>query len=141
MLAKTYAGKSTNQQEWLPIHLLQEKAFQYARENIAPNYIPKLDRIDVRPDKGVVKFVFVEGYWGVQICATTGDLLHVERRTADFIENVHDGSVLDYLAGTDGVLKLAYTTMMGSALVLFTITGFWLWYGPKSFKRHRSAFD
>ena len=44
----------------------------------------------------MVKFVFVEGYWGVQLDCTTGELLHLERRPADFIENLHDGSFFDY---------------------------------------------
>ncbi len=139
LLAKTYAGKSTDQKNWMPMHLLQERALQYAREHISDDYQAKVDRIDVRPDKGIVKFVFVEDYWGLQIDATTGELLHVERRTADLIENIHDGSVLDYLAGTDGIFKLIYTSIMGLALTLFTITGFWLWYGPKNFKKHRDA--
>lgn len=139
MLAKSYAGKSTDQRDWKPMHELQDAAFRYAREYISAEYQPKVDRIDVRPDKGMVKFVFVEAYWGVQIDATTGELLHVERRTSDLIENVHDGSVLDYLAGTDGGFKLVYTTVMGAALTLFTVTGFWLWYGPKNFRKHREA--
>ena len=80
----------------------------------------------------MVKFVFVEGYWGIQIDCATGNLLHIERRRSDFIENIHDGSILDYLTGTSGEqIKLVYTSMMGVALLTFTITGFWLWLGPK----------
>ncbi|HEX8337897.1 MAG TPA: hypothetical protein VF621_14265, partial [Pyrinomonadaceae bacterium] len=81
---------------------------------------------------------------GVQLDGATGEVLHVERRRADFIENLHDGSILDYLAGTEGgQIKLAYTSIMGLALLTFTVTGFWLWYGPKRFraksKYHRHA--
>ena len=113
------------------------------RESVSPDLSLELDRIDIRPDKGVVKFVFVEHYWGVQLDGATGEVLHIERRRADFIENVHDGSVLDYLAGTGGQIKLAYTSIMGVALLTFTLTGFWLWYGPKRFRAksryHRQA--
>lgn len=137
LLAKSHTGRSTDPKDWLPLHLLQEHALRHARERISPDYAPKIDRIDARPDKGMVKFVFVEAYWGVQIDMTTGELLYLERRTADLIENIHDGSVLDYLAGTDGQIKLIYTSIMGGSLFLFVVTGFWLWYGPKSFKRHR----
>jgi hypothetical protein len=71
----------------------------------------------------------------VQLDCTTGELLHIERRRSDFIENIHDGSILDYVIETDGEqIKLVYTTIMGGALLLFTISGFWLWYGPKKFK-------
>ena len=80
ILAKSYAGTSTDMKTWLPIDVLTEKAIQAARASISPDISPAIDRIDVRPDKGMVKFVFVEGYWGVQIDAATGNLLHVERR-------------------------------------------------------------
>lgn len=143
ILAKTYQGSSADLKDWLPIHVLQEKAVGVMRESAPPGLSLELDRVDIRPDKGVVKFVFVEHYWGVQLDGATGEVLHVERRRADFIENVHDGSILDYLAGTGGQIKLAYTSIMGLALLTFTVTGFWLWYGPKRFraksKYHRHA--
>lgn len=138
ILPESYTGKSADPNHWLPIHVLQEKAFTIARAQISPTMSLELDRIDIRPDKGMVKFVFIEDYWGLQIDCTTGELLHIERRHADLIENIHDGSVLDYLAGTSyGQLKLAYTSVMGSALLTFTITGFWLWFGPKRFRAAR----
>ena len=135
ILPKTYAGISTDQTRWLPVHVLHEKAVAIAREQISPDLSLELERIDIRPDKGMVKFVFIEDYWGVQLDCTTGDLLHIERRRSDFIENIHDGSILDYLFGTnDEPVKLVYTSIMGSALLTFTITGFWLWYGPKRYR-------
>lgn len=136
ILPKSYSGKSTDMKDWLPVDALHQKALTVAREQISPDLSTELERIDFRPDKGMVKFVFVEDYWGVQIDCTTGELLHIERRRSDFIENIHDGSILDYLIDTDGEqFKLVYTTIMGGALLLFTISGFWLWYGPKQFKR------
>lgn len=135
ILADTIRGKSANPDDWLPIHTLQEKAIKLARDNISPDISPRIDRIDVRPDKGMAKFIFVQDYWGIQIDCTTGELLHVERRKSDFIENIHDGSILDVLAGTSGGwFKLVYTSVMGTALLTFTISGFWLWYGPKQFR-------
>ena len=102
ILAKTYQGSSADLKDWLPIHVLHQKALAVLRESVSPDLSLELDRIDIRPDKGVVKFVFVEHYWGVQLDGATGEVLHLERRRADFIENVHDGSILDYLAGTGG---------------------------------------
>ncbi len=135
ILAKSYSGKSTDTRDWLPIHQLQENAIRAAREQIDPNMSVVIDRIDIRPDKGMVKFVFAEGYWGVQIDCTSGELLHVERRRSDLIENIHDGTIVDYLLGmTSGQFKLVYTSVMGTALLIFTITGFWLWHGPKKFR-------
>jgi hypothetical protein len=136
ILPKSYQGKSTDVKDWLPVDVLHQKALTVVREQISPDVSLELDRIDFRPDKGMVKFVFVEGFWGVQLDCTTGELLHVERRRSDFIEKIHDGSILDYLTGTNGEqIKLFYTSLIGSALLLFTITGFWLWYGPKQFKK------
>ena len=41
------------------------------------------------------------------------------------------------ILGTDyGQIKLVYTSIMGTALLIFTITGFWLWYGPKRYRAH-----
>lgn len=136
ILSKSYQGVSTDMKDWLPVDILHQKALTVARERISPDMSLELQRIDFRPDKGMVKFVFVEDYWGLQLDCTTGELLHIERRHSDFIENVHDGLILDYLTGTDGEqFKLVYTTIMGGALLLFTISGFWLWYGPKQFKK------
>jgi uncharacterized iron-regulated membrane protein len=132
ILADSYRGTSTDMKDWLPIDVLSRRAIETARDTISPDISFEIDRIDLRPDKGMVKFIFVQGYWGVQLDAATGNLLHVERRRSDFIENVHDGSILDYLVGTSGgQIKLVYTSIMGLALVSFTITGFWLWLGPK----------
>jgi hypothetical protein len=132
ILPKSHQGSSLNQQDWLPIHVLHENAIRIARSKISPDLSLELERIDIRPDKGMVKFVFVEGYWGVQLDCTTGDLLHIERRRSDLIENIHDGSFLDYLFETDHEqVKLGYTSVMGLALLTFTTTGFWLWYGPR----------
>ena len=136
ILADSHQGSSTDLKDWLPLEVLHQKAVAALRASVSPDLSLELDRIDVRPDKGMVKFVFVEHYWGVQLDGATGELLLVERRRADFIENVHDGSVLDYLAGTGGQIKLAYTSVMGTALLIFTATGFWLWYGPKRFRAH-----
>ena len=139
ILAKTHQGSSADLKEWLPIHILHGKAIAVLRESVSPDLSLELERIDIRPDQGAVKFVFTEHYWGVQLDGATGEVLHLERRRADFVENVHDGSILDYLAGTSGEkIKLAYTSVMGVALLTFTTTGFWLWYGPKRFRAKRS---
>lgn len=138
ILPKSYKGKSTNPKDWLTLDDLHNRAVKIAHEQISPELSIELERIDVRPDKGMVKFVFIQDYRGIQLDLTTGELLHIERRNSDFIENIHDGSILDYLAGTDGeYLKLFYTSMMGLSLLTFTITGFWLWFGPKRLKAAR----
>ncbi|MBX2890058.1 MAG: hypothetical protein KF734_03965 [Saprospiraceae bacterium] len=74
----------------------------------------KIERIDVRHDKGMLKFVFAEQYVGMQMDGATGKLLHLEQRRSGFIENIHDGSILDKYVGTsNGQLKLVYTSITG----------------------------
>jgi hypothetical protein len=97
-----------------------------------------LDRIDVRKDKGMVKFVFANHFWGLQLDGATGALLQIEQRRSDYIEKIHDGSILDfYFKTSNGQIKLVYTSIMGFALLIFTITGFWLWYGPKRMRKNQ----
>lgn len=135
LLSASHEGRSVDPRDWLPVHVLHEKAVRAARENISPDLSLELERIDIRPDKGMAKFVFAEGYWGVQLDCSTGELLHIERRRSDLIENIHDGSFVDKVLGTGGEqFKLVYTSVMGIALLVFTASGFWLWYGPKRFR-------
>lgn len=139
ILPESFQGSSTDLKDWKSIDSLHAIACRIAKDSISPELSMELERIDARPDKGMVKFVFTDGYWGIQLDGATGNLLHIERRRSDFIENIHDGSVLDYIFKTNNeILKLVYTTIMGLSLLLFTITGFWLWFGPKMMKRKLS---
>jgi uncharacterized iron-regulated membrane protein len=137
LLSKTKQGTSTELKNWQPIDSLQKAAFFYLKEKVSDDVSLEIDRIDIRKNKGVIKFIFTE-YYGIQLDGVTGDLLLFERRYSDFIENIHDGSALDVYFKTKGnPIKLVYTTIMSIALLLFTITGFWLWLGPKRMKRNR----
>jgi len=135
LLAPTIEGSSTDLKEWLPMDSLHSIACRVLHDSVSADLSLDLDRIDIRKEKGVVKFVFTEHYWGIQLDGATGKLLQIERRRSDFVENIHDGSILDNYLGTNGIIKLIYTTVMGIALLIFTITGFWLWYGPKRMRR------
>lgn len=140
LLAKSYAGVSTDPKRWLPVDSLQRIAFQTLRDSVSADVSTDLDRIDIRPQKGMVKFVFADHYWGIQLDCTTGRVLHVERRRSDFIEHLHDGSYVDSLLGIgDQPVKLAYTTITGVALLIFSITGFYLYYGPKRIRKQKLA--
>lgn len=132
ILAPTYQGSSTDLEEWLDLDSLRLIAYQALHREVDSTLSLALDRIDCRPEKGTVKFVFADHYWGVQVDAATGRVLHLEHRTADLLENIHDGSILDKQLNTAGdYLKLIYISLMGLALLGFSVTGFWLWYGPK----------
>ena len=132
LLPKTYTGTSTNLKDWLSVDSLQKMASRYMLDSVSSTASLALERIDLRPEKGVAKFVYEEDFLGLQLDGATGKLLHIDKRRSDFIEKVHDGSILDlYFKTSGGQIKLIYTTIMGLALLVFTVTGFWLWYGPK----------
>lgn len=136
ILAPTQQGTSANPGEWLPVDSLSKLANRYLADSVSASLSTKLDRIDIRPAKGIAKFVFAEHYWGLQLDCTSGQLLSVEQRGSDFLEDLHDGSLFDSILQTGGEgMKLGYTAIMGLSLLLLTLTGFWLWYGPKRIRR------
>lgn len=136
ILPPTQKGSSVNLNTWLPLDSLQQLA-QQALQQSYPNYSPAIARLDVRPKKGMLKVLFEEHHIGVQLDGATGAILSIASRHSDWIENLHDGSIVDDWLGTQGCFKLFYTTLMSLALLLFTVTGFWLWYGPKHLRKKR----
>src|SRR5262245_3038059 len=50
-----------------------------------------IERVDVRPGKGILK-VRAHSGWEVPIDGQTGEVLHVAYRRSDLIESLHDGS-------------------------------------------------
>lgn len=89
-----------------------------------------IERIDARPDKGIIKVVYLN-YWEVQVDGKSGKALSVAPRHADWIEHIHDGSII-----SDG-FKLLYTNYIGLGLMTMSITGFWLWYGPRRIRQKK----
>lgn len=51
-----------------------------------------LDRVDVKPDKGTVKFITSDGL-EVQVDMATGAVLQIAVRQSDWFEKLHDGSL------------------------------------------------
>jgi uncharacterized iron-regulated membrane protein len=135
LLAPTKEGSSKDLTTWLPIDSLSKIAVQVLHDSVDAQLSANLDRIDIRPHKGIVKFVFSDHYWGLQLDGTTGKLLHIEKRNSDLIENIHDGSILDRYLGSGEGAKVTYTVLMGSSLLVLILSGFWLWYGPKRLRQ------
>lgn len=88
-----------------------------------------VDKLDVRPGKGIVKVLFKEGYWEVQVDGVTGKSLSVSRRHSDWIEKIHDGSIIA------DIFKITYTNVLGWGLLILSLSGLWLWYGPKAVRK------
>lgn len=132
ILPKTQKGNTTSLSEWLPLDSLSHIAAKSVGNDVSD-----IDRMDVRPQKGIVKVLFKDGYHGLQIDGSSGEILQYQARYSDLVEDIHDGSIADdFFNLPNGIFKLFYTSVMGLALMTFCITGFWLWYGPKVMRRH-----
>jgi uncharacterized iron-regulated membrane protein len=95
----------------------------------------EVDRIDIRPDKGTAKITFQTHFTEVQVDGYSGEVLSVATRHSDWIEKVHDGSILDYYTARGEAAKLTYSTLVSLGLILLAISGFYLWYYPKLIRR------
>lgn len=90
-----------------------------------------VDRLDVRPGKGIVK-VRCRNRWEIQLDATTGELLQVAYRRSDLIESIHDGSYFH---------ELAKLWVFFPTAVIFAVlwgTGMYLFFLPYLAKRKRA---
>lgn len=142
-LQRIYSPRNTTRnyrrtKKWLPVDSLHTIALNTINNEV-PNTSFKVDRIDMRKEKGSVKFLFVDSFYEVQLDGANGNVLSIGKRRSDFFENIHDGSIVDDYLGTNGYIKLVYTNVMGISLLIFTITGFWLWYGPKRMRKAGKA--
>ena len=139
LLAATKKGASADAADWLPSDSLINIAIHYLQDSISVNLSPEIDRLDYRPSKGIVKVLFTQHYDAVQIDCSTGQVLSHDVRRSDWVEHVHDGTIVDnWLGLSNGAFKLIYTSIMGIALLIFTLTGFWLWYGPKRLRKMKT---
>ena len=132
---KSYKGTSYDFNRWMSLEKLHFISDSLIQSTLSPDYPLSLDKIEVKKDKGMIKFVYKQDYWGVQLDGATGELLNLGKRNSDVIENIHDGSIVDNYLGTKGYFKLFYSSLMGVALFTFSASGFWLWYGPKRMKK------
>mgnify|MGYP006151334091 FL=1 len=132
ILPATSKGISTNLDTWKTTSALLKISDSVLITKVDKSLSTELDRIDIRKDKGVVKFLYVDNYWEIQLDGQSGAVLQISQRRSDIFEDIHDGSFLDRYFKTNGEpIKLVYTSIMGISLFLFTVTGFWLWMGPK----------
>jgi uncharacterized iron-regulated membrane protein len=82
-----------------------------------------VDRLDVRPSKGMVK-VRAKSGWEVQVDTTTGEVLQAAVRRSDVIEAIHDGSFFHE--------KAKLWVFLPAALILAGLwgTGIYLFFLP-----------
>lgn len=89
-----------------------------------------VDRLDVRPNRGVVKVRCNNGV-EVQLDLSTGDVLQIAPRRSDLIESLHDGSWFHPLA------KLAIFLPAGIVVFFLWLSGLYLWWLPGSIRRQK----
>jgi len=114
---------------WLTIPELEQKSMLALQGKYPEQKENKVKRIDVRPSKGIAKVIFEEGNWEVQLNAINGEALSIEKRYSDWIESLHDGSIISNL------FKLISMNILGISVIFMVITGLWLYFGPKRFRR------
>ncbi|MBD1397021.1 PepSY domain-containing protein [Pontibacter sp. JH31] len=127
----TQKGASTDLQQWLPLSELAARSLA-GLDSAEAIYENPIERIEARPDKGIVKTIFRDGSWEVQLDASNGKVLSVARRHSDWIEKVHDGSIISDL------FKLVSMNVLGFGLVFISCTGFFLWFYPKKIRKIKS---
>lgn len=126
----TQKGKTTELSQWQPVEELARVSLQ-AVDSLglgADNF----DRIEYRPTKGIAKVIFDTGSWEVQIDATTLEVLSVAKRHSDWIEHLHDGSIIS------DSFKLISMNVLGIGLLVLLVTGLWLWLGPRRIRKLKS---
>ncbi|MEQ9104014.1 MAG: PepSY-associated TM helix domain-containing protein [Rhodothermales bacterium] len=92
-----------------------------------------VDRLDVRPGKGMTKIRLNSGY-EVQVDMGTGEVLQVAYRRTDLIEALHDGSWF----GGDWT-KLGLFLPSGVGLLVLALSGLWLFILPFRSRRRKRA--
>ncbi|MHC4378269.1 MAG: PepSY domain-containing protein [Planctomycetota bacterium] len=89
-----------------------------------------VDRLDVRPAKGLAK-VRAKNRWEVQVDTATGEILQVAYRRSDLIESIHDGSWFHERA------KLWVFLPSGVILLGLWASGVYLWLLPYIARRRK----
>jgi uncharacterized iron-regulated membrane protein len=90
-----------------------------------------VDRLDVRPAKGMLK-VRARNRWEIQIDSVSGEVLQVAYRRSDLIESLHDGSFFH------DKVKVFVFLPSALALLLLWVTGICLFVLPYLTRLRRS---
>ena len=127
----TQRGTEGTLGEWRSLEDLRAVAVLAFRQNAPRDAPTEVSRMDVRPGRNTVKVRFAYGDYEVQVDGITAEVLSVGRRNADWIERIHDGSIV-----SEG-FKLASMNALGVGLAALTATGAWLYWGPRRMRARR----
>jgi hypothetical protein len=134
LIPKTQTTKVESPSNWIPLEKMMEIGQSFVRDSLQKSDL--IDRLDVRPDKGIAKIIFKRHFTEIQVDGYSGEILSVSQRNSDLIEKIHDGSILDFLLVSDSeISKITYSTLTSIVLLVLCFTGFFLWYLPKAIKK------
>jgi uncharacterized iron-regulated membrane protein len=91
-----------------------------------------IDRLDVRPEKGIVK-VRAKNRWEIQIDLERGTVLKTAYRRSDIIEQLHDGSWFH------DAVKLWLFFPSGIVVLILWLSGMYLFFVPILAKGSRKS--
>lgn len=89
-----------------------------------------IERIDIRPDKGIAK-IKSKNNWEIQIDIETSEVYAVNYRRSDIIESIHDGSFFSE------VVKYGWFLPSGILLLMLSLTGIYMFFIPILKRRRR----
>jgi len=105
----------------LPLPELARRAAAAVTPDVATSGI---DRMDVRPDKGIIKVRFNDtSITEVTLALHDGAVLVTGLRNDSFLEQLHSGDAF----GKAGYLL---SDLAAAALILLLLSGFWMWLYP-----------
>ena len=90
-----------------------------------------IERIDIRPDKGIAK-IKSKNNWEIQIDIETTEIYATNYRRSDVIESIHDGSFFSE------IVKYGWFLPSGILLLILSLTGIYMFFIPILAKRKRN---
>lgn len=135
LIPKTHTSRAEVGSNWIPVEQIIDSAIQHMIDSVGKS--SEIDRVDIRPEKGVAKVVFRRHFTEIQVDGYSGAILSVSQRNSDLIEKIHDGSILDFIVGRDGGVKHIYSTITSIFLIFLCVTGLILWYNPRAIKNEK----
>ena len=90
-----------------------------------------IERIDIRPDKGIAK-IKSKNNWEIQIDIETTEIYAKNYRRSDIIESIHDGSFFSE------VVKYGWFLPSGILLLILSLTGIYMFFIPILKKRKKN---
>jgi len=101
-------------------------------KDVQVNSWQDIDRLDIRPNKGVIK-IRTNNRLEIQLDASSGKVLHVAQRNSDLIESIHDGTFFEKNANLWLMLPVAI------ASIIMLITGIIMFLLPYLKKNRRNV--